>query len=93
MILWMITDVFLWMSIRENTEKWRLDTVTRTVMRLTTLHVRSVVRYSVMFASLECGVVEEVSKITKPSASSADQEIKLILTMRRGEALLCWDHL
>ena len=27
MMLWMITDVSEWMSIREITENWRLDTV------------------------------------------------------------------
>ena len=50
MMLWMITDVSEWMSIREITENWRLDTVRNILSQYIAWPVRSVQMCFVMTA-------------------------------------------
>ena len=44
---WMIISVSGWMSIREITERWRLDTVNNILNRFTLWCVRNAVRFTV----------------------------------------------
>ena len=60
MMLWMITDVSEWMSIREITESWRPDTVRNIPMKCIIQVVENASMYSVVDAYMNSAVVQMV---------------------------------